>query len=203
MTAWAGLATVAPVQLTEEQYAALAAAYAKPPRAYHSFAHVIAVVQQWCDVDSRLGWQHRPETFLALLYHDAIYVAGRSDNENLSSRLACSELKSIPVDLGEVARLIELTSAHGKLAPEHVDGDAALFLDCDMAILGAAPETFAAYEAGIANEYAQVSANMYRLGRRRFLERLLAQSRIFLSEDFHRRLDGVARINLCSALAAL
>ena len=84
---------------------------------------------------------------------------------------------------------------------DQVDRDAALFLDCDMAILGAGPAVFDAYDRGIAAEYrGKVPGWLFRLNRRRFLKGLLARERIFLSDFFHARLDAQARINLRRAV---
>ena len=97
--------------------------------------------------------------------------------------------------------LILLTARHGRLAPGDVDDEAALFLDCDMAILGAAPPAFDAYDAAVAVEYRAVPPEAYHTGRCAFLAGLLAQPRIFLSDRFHARLDDDARANLARALA--
>jgi predicted metal-dependent HD superfamily phosphohydrolase len=70
-----------------------------------------------------------------------------------------------------------------------------------MAILGAAPEVFDAYDRGIAAEYrGRVPAWMFRLNRRRFLKTLLAKPRIYLSDFFHVRYDAQARANLRRAV---
>jgi len=72
-----------------------------------------------------------------------------------------------------------------------------------MAILGAPPADYDAYERGIAEEYAALAPATYREGRRRFLDRLLAHPRIFLSGRFHAERDGQARENLRRALTSL
>jgi predicted metal-dependent HD superfamily phosphohydrolase len=194
------LAEIAPLPLTPAHYQRLIAAYALPPRAYHSFAHVLEVAAHWQDVQQRLMWQKPRETFCAVLYHDAIYVAGSSDNEERSAEWARGELDGLEVDRDEVARLIVLTASHGKLSPGDVDRDTALFLDCDMAILGAPAERFAEYQRQIREEYAAIPDDLFRAGRSRFLERVLNSERIFLSDDFHRRFDARARANLAEAL---
>ena len=75
--------------------------------------------------------------------------------------------------------------------------DTCHFLDCDMAILGAAPEAFDAYDRAIAAEYrGHVPDWLFRINRRRFLKALLARPRIYLSDFFHARLDAQARANL-------
>jgi predicted metal-dependent HD superfamily phosphohydrolase/ligand-binding SRPBCC domain-containing protein len=201
---WAEVDAIGPLRLSPAQQRARTDAYATPPRAYHSLAHVFAVVVQWHEVARRLGWQRPRETFCAVLFHDAIYRAGATDNESRSAAFARSVLGGVPeLDLAEVERLIILTASHGKLAPAQVDRDTALFLDCDMAILGAAPAVYAAYEQNIRIEYAHVPKPLFRRGRQRFLARLLAEPRIFLSEDFHQRLDAPARENVRAALAAM
>ena len=100
-------------------------------------------------------------------------------------------------------QLISLTARHGRLQPREVDPEAALFLDCDMAILAAPPERYAAYEQAIAREYAAIPADLYRKGRGAFLRGLLGKDRIYLSDLFHTRMDAAARINLARAVAAL
>ncbi len=197
------LDAIAPLRLSPEIHQRLIAAYAEPPRAYHTFAHVLEVAGHWQDVSQRLGWQRPRETFCAVLYHDAIYIAGATDNEIQSVALARAELADIAeVNLDEVARLIILTASHGKLTPAEVDEQSALFLDCDMAILGAPAERYAEYERAISDEYSALPPDVYRAGRRAFLERLLGSERIFLSDDFHRRFDARARANIAEALTA-
>jgi predicted metal-dependent HD superfamily phosphohydrolase len=71
-----------------------------------------------------------------------------------------------------------------------------------MAILGADPEAFDAYDAGIAEEYRDhVPGFLFRLNRKRFLKGLLARERIYLSDWFHQRYDAPARVNLRRAVA--
>jgi predicted metal-dependent HD superfamily phosphohydrolase len=196
----------APLTLPARQWRALEAAYATPPRAYHDFAHVQAVLRQYAAAAAGPGWAQPVEVYLAVLYHDAIYEPGRRDNEARSAALARAHiarwLSGAGVDDDRVAELIELTARHGQLAGEPLDRDAALFLDCDMAILGAGAGAFDAYDRGIASEYeGRVPAWLFRLNRRRFLEGLLRKDRIFLSEFFHSRLDAAARENLRRALS--
>jgi predicted metal-dependent HD superfamily phosphohydrolase len=185
--------------------AALEAAYAQPPRAYHDFGHMLEVLAHFDTVASGPGWMQPDEVFLAICYHDAVYVAGRRDNEAASAALARAAIASfLPahgIDAGRVALLIEATARHGSLHPDEVDREAALFLDCDMAILGAAPDRFDAYDRGIAREYrGRAPAWLFNFNRRRFLKSLLEAPRIFLSNFFHERLDAAARANLRRAL---
>jgi len=198
--AFAGL----PFALPDAQRDALVSAYATPPRAYHNIHHVGEVLRHYAAVSAGPGWMLPVEAAFAVLYHDAIYMAGAKDNEARSAVLAREHLAQWwpRVDAGLVATLIELTARHGTLSREDVpDADARLFLDCDMAILAADEATFAAYDRGITTEYrGQVPAWLFKLNRRRFLKALLAKPRIFFSDWFHERLDAQARINLRRAV---
>ena len=193
-----------PFALPPEQRAAIEQAYASPPRAYHDLRHVGEVLRHHADVANGPGWSRPVEAAFAILYHDAIYIAGAKDNEARSAELARGQLAQWwpDVDAGLVARWIELTARHGTLSPTDVpDEDARLFLDCDMAILGAEPSVFDAYDRGIASEYrGVVPAWLFAINRKRFLKGLLARERIYLSDFFHARLDANARHNLRRAI---
>jgi len=190
-----------PLTLPDGLWEALVAAHQTPPRHYHTFSHVEEVAQSFRRVP---GWRQPREVFLAILFHDAVYVAGRSDNEARSATLAEAAIRewTLEVDPERVSTLIALTARHGRLRREEVDRDAARFLDCDMAILASELKSYAAYEAGIAAEYEPVYGAAFRAGRRDFLERLLAQP-IFLSEWFRDRYEHTARANLQRSLQAL
>jgi predicted metal-dependent HD superfamily phosphohydrolase len=199
-----------PVQLPAEQWSALENAYATPPRAYHDMRHVHEVLRHYAAVAAGPGWAQPAEVYLAVLYHDAVYRPGQRDNEARSAELAIEHIAHwLPdrgIDASRVATLIELTARHGQLAAgdlatDPVSVDACHFLDCDMAILGAEPAVFDAYDRAIAAEYRGVMpAWLFKLNRRRFLKGLLARERIYLSEFFHARLDAQARINLRRAV---
>lgn len=189
------------------QVEALAAAYAAPPRAYHNFDHVQAVLRHYHDIALAPGWRQPREIYLALCYHDAIYLPGRSDNEARSAEFARGEWArhglQTEVDIERVAQLILMTARHGKLERPAVDAEAALFLDADMAIVGSDAAAFDRYDAAVAEEYrALVPAFIYRFKRKHFLRELLASPRIFLSDYGHARWDAPARDNLRRALSA-
>lgn len=199
-----------PLMLSDEQRASLEAAYATPVRAYHHIGHVEDVLRHYADVASGPGWAQPAEIYLAVLYHDAIHHPGAADNEERSAQLAIAHVARFMPDAGvdahRVAALIRLTSQHGRLLPDDLAADpypddAARFLDCDMAILGAERAVFDAYDRAIAAEYrGTVPAWLFKLNRRRFLKGLLARERIYLSDFFHERLESTARINLRRAI---
>ncbi len=180
--------------------------YREPHRAYHNDAH-IAELLGWFDVVAEApgaGWRAPGEVVAAMLFHDAIYAPGAKDNEARSAELAKRHAAALGVDGERVAALIELTARHGALeAIDLPDADAAHFLDCDTAILGAEPAAFDRYDATIRYEYGFVPDAAYRTGRRGFLTGMLARPHIFFSPLLHARLDGAARANLGRAIARL
>lgn len=185
----------APYQISPELDALLARHYGESHRAYHNATH-IAEVLGWFDVVADdLGWSSPRDVFDAILFHDAVYDAQAKDNETRSADLAVAHGCS-----PRTAELIALTALHGKVAPDEVDRDAALFLDCDTAILGAAPDAFDAYDHGIGIEYASVPPALYRQGRGAFLRMMRDRPRLFLTDYFHDRLDRAARANVDRAI---
>ncbi|HEX7702407.1 MAG TPA: hypothetical protein VF403_16825 [Kofleriaceae bacterium] len=185
-----------PFALAPELVARLATSYADARRAYHTAAH-IAEVLGWFDVVAdEVAWTDPSTVYAAIVFHDAIYVPGAKDNEARSAAWCLAEGFS-----RRSAHLIELTARHGGFVPGDVDDEAALFLDCDMAILAASPDAFAEYDRQIEFEYQHVPPEAYRAGRRAFLAGVLAKPRIFLSDYFHAKLDANARANLAAAIS--
>jgi predicted metal-dependent HD superfamily phosphohydrolase len=182
--------------------AAVRDAYTEPPRAYHNFAHVLEVLASFQRVTA---WKNPEAVYLAILCHDALYEAGRSDNEERSAELAARLLGGTMHErhISRVQQLIRLTARHGSIDPAEVDEEAALFLDCDMAILGAPPDEYDAYEAAIAEEYRLVPPELYRTGRAAFLRKLLARPVIYLSPFFRAEREQAARTNVGRALERL
>ena len=183
--------------------------YATPPRHYHTLAHVEAMLGEWRALrDAGVpGTSARPrEWAAAVLFHDAVYVAGRADNEAESAALAARHApEHFPgVNTEAVTRLIALTALHGARLPPDLTGEERLFLDTDMAILGAGPAEYRRYAEGVRAEFVPaVGALPYRFGRARFLRALLASDRIFLSDYYHERRDARARANLREELESV
>ncbi|HEX4460042.1 MAG TPA: hypothetical protein VIA18_18820 [Polyangia bacterium] len=192
--------------IPEPLWRELRQAHSAPGRYYHDTRHLDEVVGRFADIARTIGWQSPREVLLALLFHDVVYVAARHDNEAVSTDVARTAiarwLAADGIDAERVVALILLTARHGTLTAADVDRDAALFVDCDMSILGAAPARFDEYERDVAREYAVIPPDIYAAGRRHFLERVLKSDRIFLSDHVHAELDAAARANLRRALAA-
>jgi len=194
-----------PFEMPAAMWAELEAAYLTPPRAYHSIQHVNEVLAHYKNVASSAGWQHPKEVYLAVLYHDAVYQAGRKDNEARSAQMAEAAvarfLKDQSIDVGKLTSLILLTARHGHLHLETLDNDERHFLDCDMAILGSESPLFLAYDKAIAVEYrGKLPGWMFQFYRRKFLKSLLESPRIYLSDMFYETFESRARENIADLL---
>jgi len=183
--------------------AGLRARYAEPHRAYHGQAHVDALLQGLAGLGAAVTDPTAIE--MAIWYHDAIYDPAAWDNEARSADLLRTEMAGLahPARLDAAELMVRLTAGHA-LTPQVPAGqraDCALFLDLDMAVLGAVPAVFDDYERGIAAEYVPVhGADAYRTGRAAFLRTLLAPPRLFLTDRFEAALGMAARSNIEGAL---
>ena len=180
--------------------------YAEPHRAYHTQAHVDAMLAGLAALGPAMADPAAAE--LATWFHDAIYDPAAPDNEARSAALMGAEMAGLadPALLHRADTLVRLTAAHAlpaDIAPD-LAGDAALFLDLDMAVLGAAADEYDAYEQGIAAEFTPVyGPDRFAAGRAAFLSGMLQRKRLFLSAPFHDRLDDAARGNIGRALHRL
>jgi predicted metal-dependent HD superfamily phosphohydrolase len=194
------------VSILSERLAGLRRRYAEPHRAYHGQTHIDALLSGLAEAVRHVA--NRDAIELAIWYHDAIYDPGATDNEARSADLLIAEMHGLAcLSLVSVAeRMIRATAGH-ELPPDLSETsriDTAIFLDLDMAVLGAEPAAYDLYEAGIAAEYIPVHGlNDFRAGRAGFLRGMLGRKRLFQTEHFHHRLDAAARVNLRRGLQRL
>jgi predicted metal-dependent HD superfamily phosphohydrolase len=176
------------------------AAYDDPKRHYHSRQHLRDSLRRLWAVR---GCARAPALVeLALWFHDAVYHARRSDNEEQSARWARRSLLEAGADtkVADIVADLIRTTRHD---PEVTEGDAALLCDIDLAILGAPQRAYDRYHQSIRAEYGWVPAVRYRKGRAEILRRLLGREQIYATEAFSRRLERRARANLTRELDEL
>ncbi|WP_192253779.1 HD domain-containing protein [Mesorhizobium silamurunense] len=183
----------------------LSALYRAADRHYHSLAHIEAMLALAAKYKSLL---HDPDAVeAAIWFHDAVYDSRAKDNEAKSAALAAKKLSGriSPERLAHVAVMINATATHQlpPLGDEHAAYDAALFLDIDLAVLGAEPDAFDAYEKAVRREYGWVEEPMWRAGRAAVLKSFLDRPHIFHTAEFRKRFEPRARQNLKRSLAAL
>ncbi|MCZ9883067.1 DUF4031 domain-containing protein [Arthrobacter sp. B2a2-09] len=168
-------------------------------RKYHSRTHLLAVLEA-LDLLSEPALPARPVT-LAAWFHDAVYEGIAGQDEEQSARLAEDRLAIAglpePV-IGEVARLVRLTSTH---SPEPGDHAGALLCDADLSILGAEPTAYGRYLAAVREDYAHVSDADFAAGRAAVVRQLLALDPLFHSERAKSLWLDAARRNLEAELS--
>jgi predicted metal-dependent HD superfamily phosphohydrolase len=175
----------------------LAAAYTAAGRHYHNLTHIEDCLGALAHVEN-LSTLDREILSAAIWWHDVVYDATRSDNEELSARLAEQHVRE---DIRqEVGRLICLTKTHD-VQPD--DRLGAILISIDLSILGAEPARYDAYAAAIRQEFIHVPEADYRAGRAKVLSQFAARPVIFPDTAFAARYDRQARENLARELASL
>ncbi len=174
------------------------ASYTAPSRHYHTLQHLCSV---YADLHEYYVGKVPTATAFALFFHDIIYSPLRGDNEKRSADHAAGVLhlwQAAPELVSRVSDMIVATATH-----QSDDLETQVFLDADMAILGAPPEVYAAYIAAVRHEYTIYPDLIYHGGRRKFIAATLQRARIYLTDHFHRRYEAQARINLSHELNSL
>ena len=172
--------------------------YDAPGRAYHNWAHIQALLGHFERVFDAM---HRPNAVeIALFYHDVVYMPGSKRNEDDSADTMQAELSgSADAETLETADLIiRATAKHAvpDVADASVAQDCALFLDMDLAILGAEPATFDAFDNAIRQEFGMIPDEIFLPRRRDAMQVFLERDRIYLTDQFHTQYDAQARSNL-------
>ncbi len=171
--------------------------YGEPHRAYHTLEHVgecLALLDRFASLA-----MFPTEVELAVWYHDAIYDPRRSDNEARSAALCLARLDAPTGVVSERIQQLILATTHGE-GQALAEGDCALLLDIDLAILGASTERFERYEAAIRYEYAFVPDETFYAVRGELLHRLLERPTLYQLPEFQRQFEGAARSNLAHLL---
>lgn len=169
--------------------------YGEPHRHYHDWHHVLACL----DARDRLVERSSAAIDLALLFHDAVYVPLARDNEARSAALLREECSHLPSSvLDQATAAILATAGHRSAA-----GDVAVVCDADLAILGADPAAFAAYERGVRAELGMIDEAAFCAGRARFLRQMAQRPLLYATERGRALWETKARRNLAASLASL
>lgn len=178
-------------------------AYDSPGRHYHGWSHIEACLGEF----RAMRFEQPRPALLALLFHDAVYVPGRGDNEarsaELAERLIAQHTGLNADERRQVSELIALTASHH--AGANLADDAKKFIDIDLSVLGAPWPVYQAYAEGVKREYcpAVVSEAQFKAGRSAFLDTLLRQPQIYLTAEMRDRREAAARRNIAAERAAL
>ena len=133
-------------------------------------------------------------TEFAIFYHDIVYDASRNDNEEQSALLCEKQLTLLSINselIQETVQLIIETKTHEPSSKRN-----ALFLDADLAILGATTEVYGEYTQNVRKEYAIYGDDVYNKGRQKVLMHFLEKKRIYMSDYFYELYERKARKNI-------
>lgn len=190
-------------ELINKLYEQIVECHSETHRHYHTLTHLSAIFK---DLDGLSLDQNSPSTHcihFAVWFHDIIYKTGSTDNEKESAKFAENALNSLsmPAEMIEkVVYMIECTEKHNN---PNQDESTQIFLDADMAIIGASEDVYERYTDKIKKEFANVPRSLYQQGRKRFIENTLKAERIFRTDYFFSRYEKQARINLKKELQKL
>lgn len=180
----------------------LAPFYQQAHRHYHGLNHVHALLGLLDEHGDALV-RDKASVALAIWFHDAVYDTTRQDNEEQSALLCEQTLRfwSCPQALiDSITSKIRATQHH-----EWTDGDpdTAAFLDFDLGILAASDAAYRRYADQVAQEYAWVPPEAYRLGRTKVLRAFLDRPQLYFTPALRDQWESVARANLKSELTRL
>ncbi len=174
--------------------------YTSPTRHYHTLQHLENLLLQLTDIKDLIQNWHT--ILFTLYYHDIIYKASASDNEEKSAALATKRMQQLGVNDEAILccqKQILATKTHLKAT----DSDTNYFTDADLSILGQNWEIYAQYYKNVRKEYAIYPDIVYNIGRRKVLSHFLSMERIFKTDFFFHHFEAQAKLNLQREIALL
>lgn len=162
-------------------------------RYYHTLSHLENLLKQLIEVKDKI--EHWETTLFTLYYHDIIYDALKSDNEEQSAELATIRMKQLSVS----ETIIENCKAQilaTKKHLSHTDTDTNYFTDADLSILGQDLEHYSAYSKNVRKEYSVYPDLIYNSGRKKVLKHFLEMERIYKTDHFFHKFEQRAKQNL-------
>ena len=173
-------------------YDNLARHYCEPGRYYHDWTHLKHCLREFDRAAARMEIPDAVE--LALWFHDAVYVPGGVDNEQLSANLFCHWGKTwfSPKLVDKVTGFI-LTTMH-RQTPDK--GDESYMVDIDLSSFGQQWSDFMRDTHNVRKEQTHVPDAIYYPAHAKFLRMLLDRPRIFYTDFFFDCYEKSARRNI-------
>ena len=187
-------------RLIKELWKEIEKRYSDKKRHYHTLQHLESLLTQLTGIKDKI--QNWDIVLFALYYHDIIYIATKSDNEEKSAELAEKRLKQLSISNDKIEfckRQILATKSHLK----STDSDTNYFTDADLSILGQDWETYLSYFKNVRKEYSVYPDFVYNSGRKKVLNHFLTMGRIFKTDFFHGKFETQAKRNLTNELKGL
>ena len=174
--------------------------YSGKNRHYHTLQHLENLLITLTEVKSEI--QNWESILFTLFYHDIIYTALKSDNEENSALLAEKRMQQLSVSNDIIERCknqILATKSHSK----STDSDTNYFTDADLSVLGQPWEIYSLYYKNVRKEYAIYPDFIYNPGRKKVIQHFLSMNSIFKTNYFYNQFEKVAKENLMKELSYL
>jgi predicted metal-dependent HD superfamily phosphohydrolase len=174
--------------------------YSGKKRHYHTLQHLENLLITLTEVKSEI--QNWESILFTLFYHDIIYTALKSDNEENSALLAEKRMQQLSVSNDIIERCknqILATKSHSK----STDSDTNYFTDADLSVLGQPWEIYSLYYKNVRKEYAIYPDFIYNSGRKKVIQHFLSMNSIFKTDYFYNQFEKVAKENLMKELSNL
>lgn len=167
--------------------------HSEKERYYHTLNHLENILSQLTAVKQEI--QNWDAILFTLYYHDVIYDAQKSDNEEKSAEFAENRMSkaSIPVAIIQLCKTqILATKSHQTSS----NPDTNYFTDADLSILGQSWEQYLLYCDNVRKEYSIYPDSLYNPGRTKVLSHFLEMERIFKTDFFHNKYEESAKMNI-------
>ena len=174
--------------------------YSGKKRHYHTLQHLENLLITLTEVKSEI--QNWESILFTLFYHDIIYTALKSDNEENSALLAEKRMQQLSVSNDIIERCknqILATKSHSK----STDSDTNYFTDADLSVLGQPWEIYSLYYKNVRKEYAIYPDFIYNPGRKKVIQHFLSMNSIYKTDYFYNQFEKVAKENLMKELSYL
>jgi len=175
--------------------------YSGKGRYYHSIEHINQMLNSVFKYGANLV--DISNIILSTFYHDVIYSATKSDNEERSADFAEKRLRLLKLPEERVQKCRNYIIATKGHTTTSGDSDLNYFLDFDLGKLGAIWIEYEEYAKQIRQEYKIYPKPLYNKGRKKVLLHFLNQLRIFKTEAFFELYEKQARENLQKEFSVL
>ncbi len=186
--------------LQEQYWQEIVSHYNSPDRHYHNLSHLESLIAEL--EPCRLLLQDYSTILYSVFYHDIVYQASRSDNEEQSAQLAVQRMQALhtgTMAAEQCRSQILATKTHQR----NQEQDTNLFTDADLSVLGKEPEWYKNYSRQIRQEYAIYPDELYFPGRAKVLQHFLEMPFIYKTTHFRNLYENQARHNIREELNGL
>lgn len=169
--------------------------YQGKKRHYHNLSHLNAMFNEMKRFENDLN---DPEILaFSIWYHDIIYNASKSNNEEMSAKKAFDILTELQVKNSRIKKCFDqiiATKSHKIHDTKNID--VMYLLDFDLEVLGRDWSEYETYSKQIRNEYSIYPWFMYKKGRKKALISFLERDHIYQTPFYRDKLEQIARDNI-------